>query len=228
MSTRAAAQGLRSTNAQSNSTTTGVRLPLSSNASSALSPVNMAGEYGRELSGKVFAGQCRLIEKGCRQGGPAGYGLRRLLIDEKYIGTNVWNRTSFKVQKRRVRNAPDNWLRAPNGFPALIDPEKFTAAANIIVTRHANLSDREMLDKLQDRLNEQGAVSGLFSMKPWNSLLAAPIPPDLAAICGHTPSSATILDGTIRTSKSIAGSVKCIPALPRTFRTEFTPMGVAL
>lgn len=43
----------------------------------------MAGEYSRELSGKVFAGQCRLIEMGFRQGGRAGYGLRRMLIDEQ-------------------------------------------------------------------------------------------------------------------------------------------------
>lgn len=42
----------------------------------------MAGEYSRELSVKVFAGQCRLVEKGFRQGGTAGYGLRRLLVDE--------------------------------------------------------------------------------------------------------------------------------------------------
>lgn len=42
----------------------------------------MAGEYSRELSAKVFAGQCRLIEMGFRQGGPAGYGLRRVLVDE--------------------------------------------------------------------------------------------------------------------------------------------------
>ena len=42
----------------------------------------MAGEYSRELSAKVFTGQCRLIELGFRQGGPAGYGLRRMLIDE--------------------------------------------------------------------------------------------------------------------------------------------------
>src|SRR6202140_123990 len=42
----------------------------------------MAGEYSRELSVKVFAGQCHLIEEGFRQGGPAGFGLRRLLIDE--------------------------------------------------------------------------------------------------------------------------------------------------
>ena len=42
----------------------------------------MAGEYSRELSAKVFAGQCRLIKLGFRQGGVAGYGLRRQLVDE--------------------------------------------------------------------------------------------------------------------------------------------------
>jgi DNA invertase Pin-like site-specific DNA recombinase len=43
----------------------------------------MAGEYSRELSVKVFAGQCRLIELGYRQGGPAGFGLRRALLNER-------------------------------------------------------------------------------------------------------------------------------------------------
>ena len=42
----------------------------------------MAGEYSRELSAKVFTGQCRLIRYGFRQGGPAGFGLRRVLVDE--------------------------------------------------------------------------------------------------------------------------------------------------
>src|SRR6201985_1024445 len=42
---------------------------------------SMPAEYSRELSVKVFSGQCRLIELGFRQGGPAGYGLRRQLID---------------------------------------------------------------------------------------------------------------------------------------------------
>lgn len=42
----------------------------------------MAGEYSRELSVRVFAGQCRLASRGFFQGGPPGYGLRRLLLDE--------------------------------------------------------------------------------------------------------------------------------------------------
>lgn len=43
----------------------------------------MAGAYSSELSTKVFIGQCRLITLGYRQGGPAGYGLRRHLVDER-------------------------------------------------------------------------------------------------------------------------------------------------
>lgn len=42
----------------------------------------MVGEYSRKLSTKVFKGQCRLIELGYRQGGQAGYGLRRMLINQ--------------------------------------------------------------------------------------------------------------------------------------------------
>jgi DNA invertase Pin-like site-specific DNA recombinase len=40
----------------------------------------MAGEYSRELGVKVAAGQRRLAELGFWQGGPAGYGLRRVLV----------------------------------------------------------------------------------------------------------------------------------------------------
>jgi DNA invertase Pin-like site-specific DNA recombinase len=43
----------------------------------------MAAEYSRELSARVFAGKARLIELGFRQGGTAGYGLRRLLVDHE-------------------------------------------------------------------------------------------------------------------------------------------------
>ena len=40
----------------------------------------MAGEYSRELGVKVLAGQTRLARLGFKQGGLAGYGLRRLLV----------------------------------------------------------------------------------------------------------------------------------------------------
>lgn len=64
---------------------------------------SMAGEYSRELSGKVFGGQCLLIEKGYKQGGPAGFGLRRMLIDEHGQPKGVLKRKERKsLQDDRV------------------------------------------------------------------------------------------------------------------------------
>ncbi|NYI25010.1 DNA invertase Pin-like site-specific DNA recombinase [Sphingobium francense] len=70
----------------------------------------MASEYSRELSAKVFAGQGRLIEKGFRQGGPAGFGLRRTLIDEHGAEKGVLRRGEHKsIQTDRVILAPGPW-----------------------------------------------------------------------------------------------------------------------
>jgi hypothetical protein len=41
-----------------------------------------AGEFSRELSVKVFAGQRRLTLGGFHVGATSGYGLRRVLLDE--------------------------------------------------------------------------------------------------------------------------------------------------
>jgi DNA invertase Pin-like site-specific DNA recombinase len=201
----------------------------------------MAGEYSRELSAKVFAGQCRLIELGFRQGGPPGYGLRRRLLDqdggpkgelgrgehksiqtdrvilvpgpanevetvrrmyrafveegklereiaatfnaggiatdlgrpwtrgtvhqvlinEKYVGNNVWNRVSFKLKKKRVRNSPAMWVRADGVFDPVVDRDLFEAAQAIIRERSRRLSNEEMLDMLQHLFQARGYLSGL-------------------------------------------------------------------
>ena len=197
----------------------------------------MAGEYSRELSAKVFQGQCRLIELGYRQGGPAGYGLRRMLIsaageqksilnrgeqkslqtdrvilvpgpdseiqavrrifelftrhgkreseiaaelnssglltdlgrpwtrgtvhqvmtNEKYIGNNIYNRTSFKLQKRHVKNTPDMWVRADGAFEPIVPADTFFIARGIIQERSRRLSDDDMLAHLK-RLGQQNPM----------------------------------------------------------------------
>ena len=202
----------------------------------------MAGEYSRELSSKVFSGQCRLIELGFRQGGAAGYGLRRRLIDqthcakadlvrgerkslqtdrvvlvpgppkevetvrwmystfvnegrqeqeiagilnargfrtdlgrawtrgtvhqvltnEKYAGNNVWNRVSFKLKKKRVRNARDMWIRADDAFDAIVDHALFAQAQLIIEERSRRLTDEELLTRLRTLLEQCGVLSGLI------------------------------------------------------------------
>ncbi|MDD4556824.1 MAG: recombinase family protein [Alphaproteobacteria bacterium] len=201
----------------------------------------MAAEYSRELSCKVFAGQSRLITMGYKQGGYAGYGLRRMLIDEngnhkselsigqhkslqtdrvilvpgaeeeqkivrwmykvfieegmnesqiaenlnrrgiktdldrewtrgtvhqvltneKYIGNNVFNRISYKLKIKRVKNPEDMWVRADGVFEAIIDPGTFYIAKGIITARSRKISDEEMLNKLKELHNKIGFLSAI-------------------------------------------------------------------
>lgn len=199
----------------------------------------MAGEYSRELSAKVFKGQCRLIELGFRQGGPPGYGLRRMLVNmagenkgilarkeqkslqtdrvilvpgpeeeirvvhhiyeqfikqgkreseiaaelnaqglvtdlgrpwtrgtihqvltnEKYIGNNVYNQTSFKLKKKHVKNSPDMWVRAEAVFTAIVPPEDFFIARGIIHERNRRMSDEDMLARLKQLAHQHATLS---------------------------------------------------------------------
>ena len=67
----------------------------------------MAAEYSRELSAKVFAGQCRLIEHGYRQGGMAGFGLRRMRIDQSGTPQGILSKGEYKsLQTDRVILVP--------------------------------------------------------------------------------------------------------------------------
>ena len=217
----------------------------------------MAGEYPRELSVKVFTGQRRLIGMGYRQGGLAGFGLRRQLIDhtgipkeelargeqksiqtdrvilvpgpteeveavnwmflsfvegrlcereiagllntkgvltdlgrpwtrgtvhqvlinEKYVGHNVWNRRSFKLKQKRVINVPEDWIRADKVFTPIIDQALFDAAQAIIRKRTVRLTDDEMLGSLNALLQERGCLDHV----PWIGV-TAPSPFDLRLV----------------------------------------------
>ena len=202
----------------------------------------MAGEYSRELSVKVYAGQANLIRLGFRQGGAAGYGLRRLLVDqagvakgtlhrgeqksiatdrvilvpgpdaevevvrevyslfvdcgrteaeiaadlngrgllsdlgrpwtrgavhqmlinEKYIGNNVWGKTSFKLKSEHVQNAPQDWVRSDGAFERLVDASMYEKAKRIIDARSDRLTDDRMLELLAQILDRRGYLSGLI------------------------------------------------------------------
>jgi DNA invertase Pin-like site-specific DNA recombinase len=199
----------------------------------------MAGEYSRELSSKVFKGQCRLIELGYRQGGSPGFGLRRMLIsstgehksvltrgeqkslqmdrvilvpgppdeisvvreiydrftregkteteiaawlnerkistdlgrpwnrgtvhqvltNEKYIGNNVYNRTSFKLKRKHIVNEPEMWVRSDAAFEPIVSPESFYIARGIVQERQRRISDAEMLSKLKELVRQHATLS---------------------------------------------------------------------
>ena len=74
----------------------------------------MAGEYSRELSSKVFQGACRLIQLGYKQGGTAGFGLRRMLIDqsgEQKAMLKIGEQKSIQTDRVVLVRGPDEEVK---------------------------------------------------------------------------------------------------------------------
>ena len=86
--------------------------------------------------------------------------VRELLTNEKYVGTNVFNRISFKLKKKRVRNPQEMWVRAEDAFDSIVDAADFHTVRGILLARHRRLSDDEMLQRLRAVLDERGRVTG--------------------------------------------------------------------
>ena len=83
--------------------------------------------------------------------------VHQVLTNEKYIGHNVYNRTSFKLKQKHVRNSPEMWVRADGAFRAVVSAEAFYMAQGILQERARRLSDEEMLARLK-QLAQQHAV----------------------------------------------------------------------
>jgi DNA invertase Pin-like site-specific DNA recombinase len=88
--------------------------------------------------------------------------VHRVLINEKYIGNNVWNRCSFKLKEKHVHNSPDLWVRANGAFEPIVDRAQFEAAQEIIRARSHRLTDDEMLGVLRRLFEKHGYLSGLI------------------------------------------------------------------
>lgn len=88
--------------------------------------------------------------------------VHQVLINEKYIGNNVWGRTSFKLKQTHLNNPPSEWVRAEGAFQSIVPEQLFRKAAAIISARADRLSDQAMLDKLATVLGQQGYLSGII------------------------------------------------------------------
>src|SRR5262249_54157669 len=88
--------------------------------------------------------------------------VHQILINEKYIGNNVWNRCSCKLKGRRIYNPPERWVRHDQAFEPIVDEESFRAAQSIISERCKRYSDEELLDVLRGLLEQHGYLSGII------------------------------------------------------------------
>ncbi|PYD48505.1 recombinase family protein [Novacetimonas pomaceti] len=88
--------------------------------------------------------------------------VHQILINEKYVGHNVWARTSFKLRRAHVRNDPEKWVRTNDAFAPIIDRDIFLRARAIINARSERLSDAAMLETLKLILEGHGQLSGII------------------------------------------------------------------
>ena len=88
--------------------------------------------------------------------------VHQVLINEKYIGNNIFNKSSFKLKKKRVKNPPDMWIRNDGAFDAIIDSQIFYQAQGIILERNRRYSNEEMLDRLKYLFQKHGKLSGML------------------------------------------------------------------
>jgi hypothetical protein len=80
-----------------------------------------------------------------------------VLTNEKYIGSNVFNRTSVKLQTKRVHNPSNLWIKKPGAFEPIISPDLFYRAQKIFDERA--ITDEELLDQLRKLLQREGRLS---------------------------------------------------------------------
>jgi recombinase len=82
-----------------------------------------------------------------------------VLVNERYIGNNVWNRSSVKLKGPRVENQPEKWIRVDGAFEAIVSPKQFDEAQNIIRERLRGRSKEEKLEPLRLLFNKHGYLS---------------------------------------------------------------------
>jgi len=100
----------------------------------------MAAEYSRELGTKVLAGQKRLAELGFKQGGPPGYGFRRMLISsdrnpKQLLATR--ERKSISTDRVILAPGPDDEVKAVQGIFRMFTVERKSLKA---IARELNRS----------------------------------------------------------------------------------------
>jgi hypothetical protein len=88
----------------------------------------------------------------------SGENIGGLLRSEKYIGNLNYNRSSIRLQTRRVVNPKQNWVRVEGVMDPIVDPQVFAAAQKRFGNEH-RLTDNDLLNHLTAVLCVRGHLS---------------------------------------------------------------------
>ena len=75
--------------------------------------------------------------------------VHQILVNHKYIGSNVFNRRSAKLRQKTIVNPADLWIRKDGAFKGIVPVAKFLQAQKVVQSRSYHLSDEQMLDHLR-------------------------------------------------------------------------------
>jgi hypothetical protein len=85
--------------------------------------------------------------------------IRRVLTNERYIGNNVWNRTSGRLRTKRVNNHPDNWVRVERACEAIVDRRLFDKAQMVLREEKRIISLEDKLAPFRQLLRQHGRLT---------------------------------------------------------------------
>ncbi|MBK3665067.1 recombinase family protein [Bradyrhizobium diazoefficiens] len=117
--------------------------------------VAIEGKYLGDIAAELNAQQIR-TSRGTRWSGET---VGKILANEAYTGSLIFNRASFKLKQKRVDNPREMWIRHDEAFPAVVSSELFTRAQEIMRARRAKRSDQEVIDRLAALGREKGHLS---------------------------------------------------------------------
>lgn len=83
----------------------------------------------------------------------------RILRSERYIGTNIYNQTSSKLDGRWMRVPSCEWVRLPGAFEAIVDRKVFDAVQCRMAARRYQSSAAEVALGLKKLLARTGILS---------------------------------------------------------------------
>lgn len=93
-------------------------------------------------------------------GGPwSPQAISRMLRNEAYVGTYVFNRRRVYLKGPREWNPPEAIIRVPGAIPAIVSKARFDHAQVHMDGVHQRLTDEEMLARLKQLLRTRGRLS---------------------------------------------------------------------
>ena len=85
--------------------------------------------------------------------------VRKALLNERYIGNNVFNRTSVRLKSQRVQIPKDQWVRARGVVKPIVSEELFDTAQERFSKNLHHISRFELLDHLTGLWCRHGRLS---------------------------------------------------------------------